>query len=106
MAEKPALPWGHHSDAPPAQTDGDAFESGVRKMVLFAALGGLSNERPAKRARTEGDAAARPAAAEDANADFAEAEESVPADLAAGQRIEVTSGPPEVMGSVCTSAGR
>ena len=63
--------------------------------MLTAALGGLPDGPPAKRARTDdsdtGDALARACHAVEACRALAEAEDTAPTDLAAGQRIQVCS---------------
>ena len=93
----PALPWGRGSDGASQQSSdtSDEFASSLRKIMLTAALGGLPDGPPAKRARTDdadtGDALARACHAVEACRALAEAEDTAPTDLAAGQRIQVCS---------------
>jgi hypothetical protein len=93
----PALPWGRSSDGASEQSSdtGDDFESSLRKIMLSAALGGLADGPPAKRARTNGsntaDALARACDAVEACRALAQAEDAMPNDLSAGQRIQVCS---------------
>lgn len=93
----PALPWGRGNDGA-AQHSGDTndeFESSLRKIMLSAALGGLVDGRPAKRARTDdgepADALTRAYDTVEAFQSLAHSDEAVPADLAARQRIQVCS---------------
>lgn len=91
----PALPWGRSDDGAAQHSDdtSDDFGSSIRKLMLSAALGGLVDGRPAKRARTDasesGDTVTRANDAVEAFRALTQADEAVPADLTAGQHIQV-----------------